>query len=101
MKNDQVRKRQKQSSKDAIEDSEEHSMIWRMFMSCKYNTSNDVFPRCKSVHKMATGKSDDQLIQYDNKLELGPKVDIGHECVVTCMTRTPMTTCSQLSMIAW
>ena len=29
---------------------------------CKYNTSNDVFSRCKSVHKMATGKSDDQLI---------------------------------------
>ena len=26
--NDQVRKRQKQSSKDAIEDSEEHSVIW-------------------------------------------------------------------------
>ena len=38
---------------------------------CKYNTSNDVFSRCKSVHKMATGKSDDQLIQPDNKLELG------------------------------
>ena len=38
---------------------------------CKYNTSNDVFSRCKSVHIMATGKSDDQIIQYDNKLELG------------------------------
>ena len=23
---------------------------------CKYNTSNDVFSRCKRVHKMATGK---------------------------------------------
>ena len=23
---------------------------------CKYHTSNDVFARCKSVHKMATGK---------------------------------------------
>ena len=40
---------------------------------------------------MATRKSDDQLIQYDNKLELGtsyklklgPKVDIVHDCVVT------------------
>ena len=31
--NDQVRKRQKQSSLDATEDSEEHSVIWRMFMS--------------------------------------------------------------------
>ena len=37
----------------------------------KYNTSNDVFSRCKCVHKMATGKSDDQSIQPDNKLELG------------------------------
>ena len=37
----------------------------------KYHTSNDVFSRCKSVHKMATGKSDDQLIQPDNMLELG------------------------------
>ena len=43
------------------------------------------------VQIMATGKGDDQLMQYDNKLELGtsyklklgPKVDIGHECVVT------------------
>ena len=38
---------------------------------CKYHTSNDVFSRCKSVHKMATGKSDGQSIQSDNKLELG------------------------------
>ena len=37
------------------------------------NTSNDVFSRCKSVHKMATGKGDDQLKQYDNKLELGTR----------------------------
>ena len=31
---------------------------------CKYYTSNDVFSRCKSVQKMATGKSDDELIQH-------------------------------------
>ena len=30
--NDQVRKRQDQSSKDATQDSNEHSLIWRMFM---------------------------------------------------------------------
>ena len=30
--NDQVGKRQKQSSKDATKDSEKHSVIWRMFM---------------------------------------------------------------------
>ena len=37
---------------------------------CKYHTSNDVFSRCKSVHKMATGKSDDELIQHDNKMRI-------------------------------
>ena len=37
---------------------------------CKYHISVDVFPRCKSVHMMATGKGDDQLIQYENMLEL-------------------------------
>ena len=31
--NNQVRKRQKQSSKDATRDSDKHSEIWRMFMS--------------------------------------------------------------------
>ena len=58
---------------------------------CKYHISVNVFPRCKIVHMMVTGRGDDQLIQYDNmlelgtsyKLKLGPKVDIGHECVVT------------------
>ena len=32
--NDQVRKRQNQSSKDATKDSDKHSVIWKMFMSC-------------------------------------------------------------------
>ena len=31
--NDQVRKRQNQSSKDATKDSDKHSVIWGMFMS--------------------------------------------------------------------
>ena len=39
----------------------------------KYHTSNDVFSRCKSVHKMATGKSDDELIQPDNKMRIGTR----------------------------
>ena len=39
----------------------------------KYHTSNDVFSRCKSVHKMATGKSDDELIQSDNKMRIGTR----------------------------
>ena len=51
---------------------------------CKYHTSNDVFSRCKSVHKMASGKSDDELTQP----ELGQEVEnseqwIEHDCVVT------------------
>ena len=73
---------------------------------CKYNTSNDMFSRCKSVHKMATGKGDDQLIQYDNQLELGTsyksklgprwnwdkKWTLAMNAWWQCMTRTPMTT---------
>ena len=38
--------------------------------TCKHHTSNDMFPRCKSVHKMAPGKSDDELLQHDNKLRI-------------------------------
>ena len=41
--------------------------------SCKYYTSKDVFSRCKSVHKMATGKSDDELIQSDNRMRIGTR----------------------------
>ena len=37
--NDQVRKRQKQSSKAATEDSDEHSVIWGMFMSSTLQAS--------------------------------------------------------------
>ena len=40
---------------------------------CKYHTSNDVFSRCKKVHKMATGRSDDELIQSDNKMRIGTR----------------------------
>ena len=37
--NDQVRKRQNQSSNDAIKDSEKHSVIWGMFMSSTMEAS--------------------------------------------------------------
>ena len=37
--NDQVRKRQKRSSKDATVDSDEHSVIWGMFMSSTLEAS--------------------------------------------------------------
>ena len=37
--NDQVRKRQNQSSKDATKDSDKHSVIWGMFMSYTLRTS--------------------------------------------------------------
>ena len=62
---------------------------WRSTVTdgrCKYHTSNDVFSRCKSVHKMATRKSDDQSIQPDNKMRIwtkSGKLRIDHECVVT------------------
>ena len=37
--NDQVRKRQNESSKDATKDSDKHSVIWRMFMSSTLQAS--------------------------------------------------------------
>ena len=37
--NDQVRKRQNQSSKDATKDSDKHSVIWGMFMSSTLQAS--------------------------------------------------------------
>ena len=37
--NDQVRKRQNQSSKGATKDSDKHSVIWGMFMSCTLQAS--------------------------------------------------------------
>ena len=37
---------------------------------CKYHTYNDMFPRCKMCAKKATGKSDDELLQHDNKLRI-------------------------------
>ena len=37
--NDQVRKRQNQSSKDATKDSDNHSLVWRMFMSSTLQAS--------------------------------------------------------------
>ena len=37
--NDQVRKRQKQSSKDATKGSDKHAVIWRMFMSSTLQAS--------------------------------------------------------------
>ena len=52
----------------------------------------------KSAHKMATGKCDDQLIQPDNKLELGTsyKVEIG-----TKMKLGPKVENQELVMSAW
>ena len=37
--NDQVRKRQNHSSEDAVQDSDKHSVIWRMFMSSTLRAS--------------------------------------------------------------
>ena len=39
-------------------------------LSVNTTPQNDVFSRCKSVHKMATGKSDDELIQLDDKMRI-------------------------------
>ena len=40
---------------------------------CKYHTSNDVFPRCKTCAEESTGKSYDELLQSDNKMRIGTR----------------------------
>ena len=57
--NDQVRKRQKQSSMDATEDSEEHSVIWRMFMSSTLQAS--VFMGKNYSHNLHSIKNSEDL----------------------------------------
>ena len=51
--NDQVRKRQKQSSKDATHDSDKHSVIWGMFMSSTMQASifmgKNYLENCQSI----------------------------------------------------
>ena len=47
--NDQVRKRQKRSSMNVTEDSEKHSVIWRMFMSSTMESA--VFMGKNYLHK--------------------------------------------------
>ena len=53
---------------------------------CKHNTSNDMFSRCKSVQKMATGKMtinsyslttswNWEQVEIGTKMKLGPKVE--------------------------
>ena len=65
--NDQVRKRQKQSSKDATEDSEEHSVIWRMFMSSTLQAS------------VSMGKNySDNWHSIKNSKDLTMKTDVRH-----------------------
>ena len=70
--NDQVRKRQKQSSMDATKDSEEHSVIWGMFMSSTLQASvfmgknySDTWHSIKNIGNNLTMK---QLFDISAKL---------------------------------
>ena len=63
---DQVRKRQKRSSKDAIKDSDKHSVIWRMFMSSTLQASvfmgknySDNLHSIKNTEKLKSEQSDE------------------------------------------
>ena len=49
---DQVRKRQKQSSKDATKDSDKHSVIWRMFMSTALRASVSMVKNYSEMKQM-------------------------------------------------
>ena len=50
--NDQVRKRQNQSSKDATKDSDKHSVIWGMFMSSTLQASLIMVKKSDSLHSI-------------------------------------------------
>ena len=70
--NDQVRKRQNQSSKDATQDSDKHSVIWGMFMSSTLQAS--VF--------MVKNYSDNlHLIKHTEDLTMKQMFDISEKLI--------------------
>ena len=71
--NDQVRKRQNQSSKDATKDSDKHSVRWRMFMSSTLQASvlmgknySDTWHSIKNTGKDLTMK---QMFDISEKVD--------------------------------
>ena len=57
--NDQVRKRQNQSSKDATTESDKHSVIWRMFISSTLQASVFMWKNCSD--KLHSTKNTEDL----------------------------------------
>ena len=70
--NDQVRKKQKQSSMDATEDSEEHSVIWGMFMSAALQASvfmeKNYFDILHSIKNTGKDRTMKQMFDISEKL---------------------------------
>ena len=78
--NDRARKIQDQSSKDATQDSNEHSLIWRMFMSSTLQTSvfmgknfSEILHSIKNTGKDLTMK---QMFDISEKLIVGQSDEI-------------------------
>ena len=70
--NDQVRKRQNQSSKDATKDSDKHSSIWRMFMSSTLDASvfmgNNYSENLRSIKNTGNNLAMKQMFDISEKL---------------------------------
>ena len=67
--NDQVRKRQNQSSKDTTEDSDKHSVIWRMFMSSTLQASVFIFKNYSdNLHSIKNDLTMKQVFDIPEKL---------------------------------
>ena len=78
--NDQVRKRQNQSSRDATKDSDKHSVMWGMFMSSTLQASvfmgknySDNWHSIKNTGKDLTMK---QMFDISEKLIVGQSDEI-------------------------
>ena len=77
--NDQVRKRQNQSSKDATKDSGKHSVIWRMFMSSTLQASVFMGKNCSdNLHSIKNTEdlTMKQIFDLSEKLIVGQSDEI-------------------------
>ena len=110
--NDQVRKRQKRSSMDVTEDSDKHSVIWRMFMSSTLESS--VFMGKNYSDNQHSIKNTKDLIMkqmFDISAKLvseqdevyGVKIIVGKIlcCVLVRYTRTPQSNTAWEDRLGW
>ena len=102
---DRVRKRQKQSSKDATQDSNKHSLIWRMFMSSTLQAAvfmwKEYSENLRSIKNTGNNLTMKQMFDISEKLIVGQSDEIygvntinwvdsswKHLCLISSVSRT-------------